>query len=56
MTTKIAVKSRLTGALVGMATLDENYDGPLTALQRTNRRGDAGPCRQRGDGGRNPRL
>jgi hypothetical protein len=37
MTTKIAVKSRLTGALVGMATLGEDLDDgtPLTALQRT---------------------
>lgn len=35
MTTKIAVKSRLTGELVGMATLDKDCDGPLDALQRT---------------------
>ena len=37
MTTKIAVKSRLTGELVGMATLGEDLDdgADLTALQRT---------------------
>lgn len=33
--TKIVVKKRLTGAVVGMATLDKDDGGPLTALQRT---------------------
>jgi hypothetical protein len=44
MTTKIAVKRRLTGALVGMATLDEDLDdgADLTALQRTTNEEMAG--------------